>query len=92
MRKRVAVKAAKDRNVAAKSISLPPDLLKWVDEMADSAGRARSNWIAWALNQMREQGRGGEGGHPPEDRRSGPPPKSPINSKSKTESERKGRK
>lgn len=52
--RRVAVKPAKGRKYAAKTLSIPPDLLQWADAQADASGRTRSRWIAWALGRIRE--------------------------------------
>jgi hypothetical protein len=53
-RKRIPVAVQEDKETVAKTISMPPDLLKWADDQADASGRNRSAWIAWALNRIKD--------------------------------------
>lgn len=43
-----------DDGSAGKTISFPPEQLKWIDAQADATKRSRSAWIQWALDRVKE--------------------------------------
>ena len=60
MKKREKFEALEGKNVANATLSLPPDLLEWIDAQATTDRRTRSQWVALELEKLKkEQASGG---------------------------------
>jgi hypothetical protein len=55
MQKREKIEVLEGKNVTNATVSLPPDLLAWIDEQADADDRSRSQWVTRTLDAIRKQ-------------------------------------